>query len=1022
MKRFSIAILAGALVIGVVLLAILLFFFVSKREPPSQQPSQNASPLLNPIHIAIRNPAEGGVFPLNGSVPVQVELSSQEPLQGIQFWLDGVEIGSVVPDMMANSAWFTFPSTQLEGENWHSLYAEARDQSGRATLSNVIHIKSSPPVGMETFYAVKEGDTLNSIATEKQADSIKIQARNPGWTGGADDVLPAGAMLIIPFDAPAQAETGPSLQGESIQFNSSLPKPPSISAQVDQCNVSITLQDIPEGANGFTLYRLNPGSDSFTPISSYKGSQKSPLVYLDKNAAGGVQYIASAYTDQGETFGDPVAITLTAPGCSSSSSLPISGNILTLPLASSATYFYTSFDGNGYQRYPATDGEFLNLKKGSFDLTNLSAAKGVQPGESVALEAWGWDSGQLSQLGTAFARIDAAPGLSVCPDGINCGGTGEFTTHYSTSAVVGSDQEEQARRFKWEIDSPSAKAYDSVLFQLSVQPIAAESQENPPGLAYSKILSATETSGNTIGGTFDLDFKHLGEEYSLAGKENVNFAGFLVTPDEALSPQDPWLSKQYEKYNPGNVGGVFLQIPEANLNHDFWSIPRTYYARIIPLSGGKLTQTPSNMVTIDYKPTGEGNITVEPERPSIYDIEIVSSAAPIPPYSHWGCVDILAINPNSWVWTTEGMWNLFYGRLENFQGLLQNHQPYCPSPYKPDEKAWYEDLWDWVNDGLDFINDAYQAAKKLSVDSMLVQFDLIGAWELCPLPDCRDTVFAGLMKGQELVLQETYGLPAEIPNLNQLTDDGIDALAEQALKYAGLDGDACPKEVLDCKKFLTDGMHKLKEEFMNQTMASYQDDAIAHSQGYYGLLLPIDPTALTVQPAKSQNWQMAETVIRVTRKPDATNLTEEQLAKLHFTLYAEVSAVNETCRNRKYSYCTNINTVNGGPGVCAEQFAVLPDAPCEGILFSGTKDIPLLAPGESREFTIELLPQTYWSPEMPEEYKPYNPENDFDLLYYGANAVLIVRLLSNTYMNETSAGPDPFTLTDLNTSALLGSH
>jgi hypothetical protein len=958
---------------------------------------------------------------LNGSVPVLVELVSEHPLEGIRFWLDGIQIGTVLPDSPGISARFDFPSARLEGDGWHTLYATAMDQTGRATLSNAVHITSSPPVGMETIHVAKKGDSLNSIAGLYRLDPAKIQIRNSGWSGEATDELPVGSLVIIPFDPPSAApQMDLMVEGMQLQFSTGMPEAPSIEAKVDECSVVLTMQALAGEAGGFVLYRLDSNGDRFMQVAHFEGGQTSPLVFQDKTAAGTVQYIASVYTDQGEALGDPIEITLTGQSCTNSTNLPVSGSVLSLPSGMSGVYFYVSVNGNGYYRYPASEAEFLNLEGGTFDLKDLISNDDLNMVKSeIALEAWTWDSGQLSQVGDAFARIDANSELLICPTGTNCGGTGEFITHYSNSAVIGSDQENQVRTFKWKIDSPTAASFQSVLFQLSLQPFTGGIDGNPPGLAYSKVLSGALSSDITVGGTFNLDFKTFGDFLALDQVQVTDPSLIISGESESQIQVDQWISGQYEKYNPENSGSPFSLPQGLNLTNDFSNVPRTYFARFIPLSGGKQTQPSSNVVTIEYRPTGTEQIEVLPENPSIFEIKILSSSAPVPPTAHWGCVDVLAVNPNSYVWTNPG-W--FQGRLPEFEGYLNNHQPYCPPPYKPAEKAWYEDFWDWVNEGLDFIDEIYQAAKNLSVDYMLAQWDLIdsvtGIWDVC---GCRDEVYAGLMKGQEWVLKYQYGLPADLPNLNQLTEEGIDELAAQALKYAGLDGDACPQEILDCEKFLADFIRKLRDEFIQQSVAVYQDDAIAHGHGYYALLLPADPTAITVGPAKTLNWQMAEAVVRVTRKSEATSLTETQIENLSFTLDASVYAVNETCRNRTHPFCVDVVTINGAPGACAEQSVILPDAPCEGMLFSGYRSIPLLAPGESMTFTVKMLPQEYWA--TPEEYKVYNPQSDFDLLYYDAQAEISARLSANSYlMKDATDGPAPFILTDLNTSGLLGGY
>lgn len=1019
MNRNSRRIVVGSLVGGVVVLGLLFVILARMKAPTSPEGPGIALAPLNPIQVTITSPAEGGTFPLNGSVPVLVHLASELPLQGIRFWLDGLEIGAVLPDAPAISAEFGFPSTLLKADGWHTLYAGAVDQAGRVTLSNAVHIKSSPAVGMETIYLAEAGDTLDSIAAAFQADPDKLQTRNSGWSGGGGDPLPVGAAVIIPFEpppAPPQAEPPPP----EVQppFGSSLPKPPSIELRAEQCAVTVTLQDLASDADGFVVYRLDAQESHFAPITSFEGSQQSPLVYQDTSASGTVQYVASAYTDQGESLGSPVEIALTAPGCANPSTLIVSGNFLSLPPSPNGTYFYWATEGNGYERYPESSVEFLTLEDGTFDLRSLPSppeAGGIQTG--VALEAWRWNAGQLSLLGSAQARVQTDTELLVCPTGTICGGGDR---PYSQSAVVGSDQEDQLRKFKWQVTSPLASSYTGVLFQLSLQPFPAGVEEDPPGLAYSKVLSGTSSSEDYVSGAFNLNFETFGEYFTLEGSSAVDPSQVVVQESEPPILINPWMVGQYEDGNPENSGLAFLLNQDAKLTDSLASIPLTYYSRVIPLSGGKLVPSPSNTVTIEYRPTGTDQIPVLGNAPSIYAIDILSSAAPIPPTAHWGCVDIVAVNKDSYVWVYPGF---FKGKLEYFEALRDNNQPYCPQRYQKEEKAWYEELWDWVNEGLDAINAIYQAAKKLSIDYMLAQYDaldnVIGIWDLC---DCRDEVYAGLMKGQEWVLKYQYGAPADIPDLNELTEDGIDALAEQALKYAGLDGDTCPEEVLDCKKLLADSIRTFRDEFFRQSVAESQNDAIAHTHGYYALLLPSDPTALTVRPAKTLYWQMAEAVVRVTRIPGASTLTEAQLENLPFTLSAEVYAVNETCRSRELSFCVDLVTVNGAPGQCNQQAVPLPDEPCEGILFGGSRDIPLLAPGESADLMVRLLPRPYWSPSMPEEFKSYNPGGDFDLLYYGAEAELTARVLPNAYMAEASDGPDPFILSVLNTSGLLGGY
>ena len=1027
--------------IAVVIIADLVWF--GSKTDPTKTPTPNAPkivlPAPNPIQITLTSPAEGGVFPLNGAVPVFVDLASQQPLQGVRFWLDGVEIGAALPASPAISASFSFPATYLKTEGWHSLHATAIDQTGRMTISNVVHIKSAPAVGMETIYTTKDGDTLASIAAQFQADPASVQTRNSGSSVGLTDPLPAGQGLTIPFNPPAPPPQDQADQPvPQFEVNSSLPKPPSIQVQADQCKVRITLQEFAREASGYVLYRLDANNNVFSPLASFDANQAGSLVYEDNTASGAVQYVTSVYTAQGETLGNPVPLNLTAPGCFNASTLLITGNILSLPPSSNATYFYQSTGGNGYDRYPVSKDEFLTLTNGTFDLKTLASPDMAQNKQfRVNLEAWQWNAGKLNLIGTAMNESAIQSSLLICPKGLVCGGTGEMKTEYATSAVINSADANQTRTFKWQVDTLFPETIPAVLFQLSVQPFTADAQENPPGVIFTKVLSGKITD-NSLGGTFDVNFK------SLKMPETVIDHNGVVNHEEAIDPAQmlanasladtqlpPWQVQQFELFNLtlqnsiSNPDPSPLQVtcpgcaPSLASSPKFSNPSPTYYTRIIPLNGSNLLPAPSNTVLIEIKPLESGNITWVAPIPPIYEVQINSVKAPIAPSSHWGCVDIIAINPDSWVWTTKGSW--FYGRLNEFKGYLNNQQPYCPVRYVQESKPWYQVLWDSVNDALTFLNKIYLKCKDLSIKSLMFQADVIKLGNLCS--KCHKLVYDALYKAQDEILLMQYGAPAEIPNLDQLTDDGIDLLVEKAMNYVGLDTKDCDAVNIDCKKIISDALKEMKKEIGRQSVASYQDLAVAKEKGFYPLTLPNDPTALTVEPSKTQTWQMAEATFTVTRKPGPTTLSEDQLKAMKFLINVSVYATNQACQGKTYTLCTNIATVNGAPDNCTQQKIVL-QKPCEGVLFKSADGVlDLLAPGESKEFTTQLLPQEYLNPEVPDSLRPYNL-GDFSLLYLGAEATAQAHVL------EPPKSPIPgadsayfsFPLPTVNPSALLGGN
>ena len=370
----------------------------------------------------------------------------------MRFWLDGAEIGTLVPDSTGTTARWAFPGGYLSGENWHSLHASAVDQSGRTTFSNVVRIKGAPAVGMETVYTIQAGDTLASVAAKFEADPAKVQARNSGLTGTGADALPAGQGLIIPFDAPAASVAPMTIPpAPQVAFTTKLPKPPTMLVTAEQCTVKITLQELAQGANGFVLYRLDGNNDIFSPLASFKPGQAGPLVFEDKSASGAVQYAASVYNAEGETLGKPTPLSLSAPGCSSAanngSTLRVTGNLLSLPPVSSPIYFYQNTGGNVYDRFPLTNFQFVSPGNGTVDLNQIGAAEGVRKPLSAAdLEVWTWDKGKLDMLGLAESTASLDSSLLVCPWGKSCGGN--EGTAYSTSAFIDYTATKQVNTFK----------------------------------------------------------------------------------------------------------------------------------------------------------------------------------------------------------------------------------------------------------------------------------------------------------------------------------------------------------------------------------------------------------------------------------------------------------------------------------------------------------------------------------------------------------------------------------------------
>ena len=234
------------------------------------------------------------------------------------------------------------------------------------------------------------------------------------------------------------------------------------------------------------------------------------------------------------------------------------------------------------------------------------------------------------------------------------------------------------------------------------------------------------------------------------------------------------------------------------------------------------------------------------------------------------------------------------------------------------------------------MSEAYSDLKKAAISA-------VGYF----VPDalCSDSC-VGFILDATLV---AMGIPPDIPNLDQLMNEGLDYVAQQAVAQIGL-----PPEVLDQTgpyaglllseaedKFKEEAQAKLKEglkQGVKQVALSYAD-----STGWLPKGVPVRPN----------DYQPAGMSIKVSRKQGVPGGEEGCTAKIGDTLTLDPSKL----ANIPPGYVKPFNAINS-------KHAFVP-----GMYYDPFKDlsipVPPLAPGSSVTIPMSFTPNVYssgWSP------------------------------------------------------------
>jgi LysM repeat protein len=1008
--RKTFLILAVVILLGAIVIVITaaIFFYHQIPDVDDLVP-QNPAPIV----ITIHQPLNQSNWPGNAPIEIQAKVYSAIPINSLELWVNGSLQETSQPQASTGAATFEWEWTWQPDEIGESnLFTRAYSSDGQMGTSNVVHLNIVNAETSHIVHTVEARDTIESLAGKFGTSPEAINDENPELDSGVP--LPVGETINIPiFDktspitptlpdyTPYSRETTPTeLQNPTdlnlwLASNLSSPQTPpmapgleiSVESSSVACTVHLIIFDNSEDEAGFFVYRNDGDNPNFERAAMVAANDKAlPLQFSDTPQNGAVTYYVASYNLAGEGPSNPVSInTISACGITPPSDLNMDGGVLSIPEPVDSLYLYLSINGGDWQRIPANPDWFLVSKTNQFDLNPfIDQLGGLLPNSMLTMEVWGWQGGQLSLLGT-MTKILSRTELWGCSQAGECQqGLGWFS-----EITIPSDAQDQDRQFRWTTDAPGATAG---IWQVSTQPFPETSVLDPPGLLQSG--DAGEAVPGTYGKTFLLDFAQLAA--ILGG----------TTPSPPTSTEgSSWLFPL--------ISNIQMQSPYAT----FATIPdRIFYVRVIPMSGNQPTGDPSNTTIVHYHPAIEQDNPLLPIPPDIYEVEIIGFDPIIPPYLPWGCVLIKDIDHDTFV---NSIINSYGGFIDEQQlaqfaenayqtalAAQQNQTPLCPQPYQGEgDKPWYESMWDFVSGALSWVSETFDDIKNAVVDLAAEALDAL------PGIECGDNCKFLLKKGLEAGLM-ALGIPPDIPNLDQLTDQGMEYLIEVAAAEAGIECDSECQEIL--REGIEDFVAQTQQAMVNRTCMDVEE---AHRHGIEPMCLP---DGITAVPAPGTDFQPARVEIQITRRSEPVDVAAEELNDYYLDI--QFQGFNDT-HGDSILVQTNTGFYEGGYSV---EFisALLPlSGPLEGMLFHNVRaKIPPLTPSEETTVTFWLQPADYWIPghkELIAAEGGFVRYNDWWKLYYKGkvNIDAAIQCRSTAGGLWTGCGGTHATSFDLPTSA-----
>jgi LysM repeat protein len=627
--------------------------------------------------------------------------------------------------------------------------------------------------------------------------------------------------------------------------------------------------------------------------------------------------------------------------------LKLINNRLVLPKPIDYGYGYLSFDNVNWQRFPKDEKSFISVANNTLDVSNYIHNDRGQTSSTVYIEAWGWHGGNLVELGKTQA-VQSTTALKLCDTRIGCSGD---MAAWIQEVTFPKDSKNKNVELFWQTDVSGAK---NGLLQISLFPFFNSTAADS---VYGKVVAE---------GRSTVDFDNPFETKKQGPAWTINLGNQSET-----GKQSPSLAVDLSGILPGkNYGSNFeksiavkAQQPGLLQNNFF------YYIRVLPVKSDGTMGSPSNTCTVHIVPPEKQEPIKIYSPPKALDVKIKEFRPVHFPEAGTRTGEVQC-DTDSVVWLSGSMNPINVSASQTFR----------PSPFMGiGEKGPFESFCDFVSSGLAWVSGAYDYLKNQVVDAV--------SGVLCQgNSDCASLVSAGLDAG--LV---ALGLPPDIPNFNDLSEQGLDYLTKEIADQAGCEA---------CADAVKDKLHTLLESRKNIGNA-WLDEGTAHGMGIEPFII-ISGSGHWYQ--RAMNYP-ARVTVDITRSSDPARNEDYDTFKKYYYLRIDFPAVNDTIGSGTLT-AIGLNDVQ-----------VPYHGPLQGNLFKSVMvPLPPLKPGETITLPINLLRTDYWVPGHKEAmggwttietYDGYvtNSSNwdDWWILYY--NAKLNIRASTICYAGTGTPAP-----------------
>ncbi len=326
----------------------------------------------------------------------------------------------------------------------------------------------------------------------------------------------------------------------------------------------------------------------------------------------------------------------------------------------------------------------------------------------------------------------------------------------------------------------------------------------------------------------------------------VNLVGSFYSPKGAMQNAFEFAALQGHDPAPPNYSEVKPKLDPASdtLVSQPAGPPTTYYFRAIPTKAGTPIGPPSGYVRLEW--LGKFNVQMAPPEPHacvamgtcdykmvLYDVEVESYHGFISPVdSRLGCFIVVEttvlpyaglIGPQTF--PTKGTGSIIYS---SNSVTYEEGAVLCPP--KPKEPSFLESIVNFVVGVVNWVSKTYAAIKDTVIKLAASVLN----------PPCNEACVGTILDAGLVAL----GIPPSLPNFDQLMNEGLDYLAEQAVAQAGIPALVSEEAKAEVKAALQEGLKAMQKAYANQVEWL--------------------PKGVPVQPDPLANFQPPKVVLKVT--------------------------------------------------------------------------------------------------------------------------------------------------------------